>query len=304
MMQAMPSLLLTGASGFLGSVLRPRLAQSYRVIPASRSEHQAWLALDLTDAPAVTGAVDELRPAVVVHAAAWASVDGCERDQANAYTQNVRATANLVEACAGLDRPPRFLFVSTDQLYDGAGPHREDQANPRNVYALTKLWAESLVERLTNALVLRSNFFGLGRRPGEGLASWLLESFAAGRAVTLFDDVLFNPLYLEDYADLVHDLIASSASGVVNVGAAGGGLSKAAFGYALADCFGLSARSAVTSSVDNAKLMAVRPKDMRMDITRLRELLPGRTIPTVESGLERMRGDAFAQNKQTAEEPS
>ncbi|MBX9829355.1 MAG: SDR family oxidoreductase [Xanthobacteraceae bacterium] len=286
-------LLLTGASGFLGATLLPRLAADFAVAPLSRRGGAGFVAADLTEAAAVTRALREARPEIVVHAAAWTSVDGCERDQPQAYAQNVMATLNLVEACAALTPAPMIVYVSTDQFYDGAGPHAEDgPVTPRNVYALTKLWAEGIVLRAAGALVLRSNFFGIGRKPGEGLAGWLLESLAAGKPVTVFDDVLFNPLYLEDYADLLIELIRARAHGVVNLGADGEGPSKAAFAYALAERFGISAASASRGSVENLKLAAVRPKDMRMDVARLRALLPGRTIPTVASGIDRMKRDA------------
>jgi dTDP-4-dehydrorhamnose reductase len=286
-------LLMTGASGFLGATLLPRLAGEYAVTPVSRKTHQGWIEADLTDAPAVLRALRDVKPAIVVHAAAWTSVDGCERDQAQAYAQNVLAAENLVSACAALPTAPRIVFVSTDQLYDGPGPHGEDgPVTPRNVYALTKLWAENIVLRAPGSLVLRSNFFGHGRKPGEGLASWLIDSMAANKPVTVFDDVLFNPLYLVDYADLFLDLVRANASGVVNLGADGAGLSKAAFAYALAERFGVSAASAVTGSVESVKLAAVRPKDMRMNVSLLRASLPKRTIPTVEAGLERMHHDA------------
>jgi dTDP-4-dehydrorhamnose reductase len=284
---------MTGASGFLGATLLPRLAGEYAVTPVSRKARPGWIEADLTDAPAVLRALRDVKPAIVIHAAAWTSVDGCERDQAEAYVQNVLAAENLVSACAALSTAPRIVFVSTDQLYDGAGPHGEGgPATPRNVYALTKLWAEGIVLRAPGALVLRSNFFGHGRKPGEGLASWLLDSMAANKAVTVFEDVLFNPLYLQDYADLFLDLVRTGAQGVVNLGADGAGLSKAAFAYALAERFGVSAASAVTGSVESVKLAAARPKDMRMNVGRLRTLLPGRTFPTVATGLDRMRHDA------------
>ena len=286
-------LLMTGASGFLGTTLLPRLANEYAVTPVSRQAHSDWFEADLTDAPAVSQALRQVKPAIVLHAAAWTSVDGCERDQAQAYAQNVRAAENLVSACMDLPVMPRIVFVSTDQFYDGSGPHLEDgPVAPRNVYALTKLWAESIVLRVPGSLVLRSNFFGHGRKPGEGLASWLLDSMAAGKPVTVFDDVLFNPLYLEDYGDLLLDLVRTNAHGVVNLGADGPGLSKAAFAYALAERFGVSAASAVTGPVESLKLAAIRPKDMRMNVGRLRLLLPNRTIPTVAAGINRMRQDA------------
>jgi dTDP-4-dehydrorhamnose reductase len=288
-----PRLLLTGASGFLGAVLRPRLSEQYAVTAISRQCRKDWIEADLTNTAATSRAVSEVRPAIVIHAAAWTSVDGCERDQAQAYLQNVVATSNLVKACAALSPIPRFVFISTDQVYDGAGPHGENgPVVPRNAYALTKLWAEDIALRLASTIVLRSNFFGFGRRRDEGLASWLISSLSEGRTVTLFEDVLFNPLYIEDYVDLLLGLIGSKARGVVNVGADGEGLSKAAFAYVLAERFRIPTAGAVSASVESVKLPAARPKDMRMNIGRLRELLPGQAIPTVTEGIDRMRRDA------------
>lgn len=285
-------LLLTGASGFLGATLLPRLGVEYEVTPVSRGARPGWVKVDLSDAATVFQTLRECAPAIVVHAAAWTSVDGCERDQVRAYMQNVLAVENLFAACMALRVMPRIVYVSTDQVYDGIGPHGEGgPVAPRNVYALTKLWAESIVRRAESSLVLRSNFFGNGRKPDEGLASWLLNGMAAGKPLTVFGDVLFSPLYVEDYADLLLDLIRSGARGVVNLGAGDAGLSKAEFAYALAERFGVSAASAVVGSVEIVKLAAARPKDMRMDVGRLRALLPGRSIPSVASGINRMYND-------------
>src|SRR6185436_14884746 len=92
-------LLMTGASGFLGATLLPRLAAEYAVTPVSRQARTGWIEADLTDAPAVARALREAKPTTVVHAAAWTSVDGCERDQPQAHAQNVLAVENLVSAC-------------------------------------------------------------------------------------------------------------------------------------------------------------------------------------------------------------
>lgn len=293
----MQRLLLTGASGFLGGALRPVLGQRYAVVPVSRQPRDGWQAVDLTEAATVRHMIATMQPAVVVHAAALTAVDACERDQPQAYLQNVRATENLAAACAALPMPAKFVYISTDHMYDGPGPHSEDgPVRPLNVYALTKLWAEDIARRVPGALILRSNFIGLGDRPGQGLAGWLLKAIAERQPLTLFTDVLFNPLYLGDYADLLVDLLDSDADGVVNLGAAGGGMSKADFAAALAQQFDLTIAAATLASVDSLALPARRPKDMRMNVDRLQRLLPGRAVPTVESGLRRMRRDADRHN--------
>jgi len=197
-----PKLLFTGASGFLASNVLPWLAESFDCIGVSRSEpgdETSFLAAreqaDLTDPTAVKWLLRNRPVDVVVHAAALANVDACEREPAAAYRANVAMTANLVRAMTELGGNARLVLVSTDQVYNGPGPHAEGDVAPINVYALTKLWAEDWAERYGNALTVRVNFFGFNGRDRSGLAGWVARSLAARERITLFDDVMFNPLH-------------------------------------------------------------------------------------------------------------
>src|SRR6185437_16062802 len=82
---------------------------------------RCWQA-DLSEAERLTQALREARPAVVIHSAAIADVDACERDHALARAINVEGAANLARASAAVGA--HVIHVSTDYVFDGS------QANP------------------------------------------------------------------------------------------------------------------------------------------------------------------------------
>lgn len=287
-MTDLPPLLLTGASGTLGGVLSPRLSRQYTVHAVGNSRAPAWpggCAVDLTSPEAVQDLVTRVRPQVVVHAAALADVDACERDPARAWRLNVEMPRLLADAVGRTVPDALFVHVSSDQVYDGPGPHGEDHPAPCNTYALTKLWGEDWPRRLPRHLVLRTNFFLSGG--GRGFADWLIDSMGAGKPITLFEDVLFNPLHAADLADLLLELIDAGAVGTFNLGAGGNGMSKAEFARQLAARLGLPLENARSGRLAEVRLAARRPLDMRMDVGRLARAL-GRMPPTVEQGLDRL----------------
>ena len=95
----------------------------------------------------------EIRPDIVVHAAALANVDACENDPEAARRLNVGMTENLLDAIAAECPTCRFVYVSSDQVYDGQGPHDEASPCPGNVYGRTKLEGEEVALKHPDSLV-------------------------------------------------------------------------------------------------------------------------------------------------------
>ncbi|HEX5496012.1 MAG TPA: dTDP-4-dehydrorhamnose reductase, partial [Mycobacteriales bacterium] len=138
--------LVTGARGQLGSdVLRvlAGCAGAGRVTGLGRAE------LDLTDPAAVDTALAELRPDVVINAAAYTAVDAAEADEPAALAGNATGPANLARACA-THRVP-LVHVSTDYVFDGQAtePYPTDApTEPTSAYGRTKLAGEQAVRQL------------------------------------------------------------------------------------------------------------------------------------------------------------
>jgi dTDP-4-dehydrorhamnose reductase len=137
-----PRILLTGKSGQVGSALLPLLQGVGEVIAPGRHE------LDLLGANNLRRAVRDIRPELIINAAAYTAVDAAETDQANAGAINADAPALLAEE--GKKIGAALVHYSTDYVFDGLkeAPYVEtDPPHPINVYGQTKLAGEEAIRR-------------------------------------------------------------------------------------------------------------------------------------------------------------
>ncbi|MEW6593793.1 MAG: sugar nucleotide-binding protein [Thermodesulfobacteriota bacterium] len=293
-------LLLTGATGGLGAYLWPELVRIGAMITGVSRSHgnaEGILRADLTSAEESAAVLRHVAPRVIVHAAAMTDVDGCQGNPQGAFLANVHATRLLVDWVRHESPETTVVLVSTDQVYGVIpGPHAETCPGPVNIYGWTKLWAEDLVRTLDRFLVLRINYVGRGTAQRPGLSQWIVSSLRAGRPITLFRDVLFNPLSGTQMAAAMAALISGGVEGVYNLGAMGEGVSKADFALRLAGRLGLPTSSARSGSLAEVALKAPRPHDTRMDVSRLASRL---VLPDMEMVIA-----SVAEELQTAERGS
>ena len=165
--------LLTGAGGFTGPYVRRRLESAGATVTGLLRPGEAGAAQDIaceiTDAPALRGAVAEARPDHVIHLAAISFVPFA--DSGALMEINVRGTRNLLEACAALSQAPRkIILASSANVYGNApvSPIREDAPlAPASDYAASKVEVERLAAewgaRLPILLVRPFNYTGVGQ---------------------------------------------------------------------------------------------------------------------------------------------
>ncbi|MDP1682601.1 MAG: SDR family oxidoreductase [Burkholderiales bacterium] len=283
--------LITGASGLLGATLAPYLkGLGYTVLMHGKSAGND-VSCDLTDKSATRAMLEETRPNIVVNLVALTNVDKCEESPHDAYLLNVRTVENLVAGMRGrVD--PYLIQISTDQVYDSIGPSPEDEIRLTNTYALTKYAGELAAARMPST-ILRTNFFGHSALPGrKSFSDWLLESLRNGDPISVFTDVVVNPLALETLSAMIGRVIERRVEGVFNLGSRGA-MSKADFAFELARIYGLSIQNVRRGSVGDMNLRAYRPRDMSMDCSRF-EAAFDVELPTLQNEICELKRNTHA----------
>ena len=198
-------ILLLGRNGQLGWELKRTLAPLGDVVPLGRAE------LDLTDFRAIREAVREIKPQLIVNAAAYTAVDRAETEPDVARAVNGTAPGVLAEEGRRVDAA--LVHVSTDYVFDGRkrSPYTEDDApHPINVYGRSKLEGEQAVQAVGGAyLILRTSWlYGLR---GKSFLLTILRRAEEAKALRVVDDQIGSPTWVGFLAEAVAQILSSSA---------------------------------------------------------------------------------------------
>jgi len=208
-------ILVTGGHGLLGRSLAALSTSDRPIVCLGRRD------LDVTDEASIRGALEHVRPVIVVNAAAMTDVDGCERDPDKAMRENATGPRLLAEACvrAGVN----IVQVSTDFVFDGSKrePYTiEDVPNPISVYGKSKLEGErAVLAARPEAVVVRTSWlFGIG---GKNFASRIFDYAASSNRLKGIKDMRSLPTYAPDLAQRILEIVDSGAGGTFHI--TGGG---------------------------------------------------------------------------------
>jgi len=158
----MKKILLTGGNGFFCTRFALRYKNTYEILSASSS------LLDITNEEKVTEIFEDFKPDYVIHAAAKASTEFCDKNPELAYKINVTGALNVAKACKKAHS--KMIFLSTEQVFNGnveVGPYtEEDTPRPDTMYGKNKLEAEGLLKEVLDELwVIRFTWlFGMPER--------------------------------------------------------------------------------------------------------------------------------------------
>jgi dTDP-4-dehydrorhamnose reductase len=148
------------------------------------------------------------RPDVVVHAAAWTDVDGCEFDPNKAYRVNSKGTKNVAIACKAAGST--LVYIGTDYVFSGKKktPYKEtDRTGPISVYGDSKLKGETAIKKiLKKYFILRTSW--LYGHHGRNFVDTVLAKAKAENTLKVVSDQVGSPTYTKDLAKAISMLLA------------------------------------------------------------------------------------------------
>jgi dTDP-4-dehydrorhamnose reductase len=269
--------LVIGGSGQIGGWLLHHLAGRGHEATGTYAQHPmpGLIHLDAGDAEAATAMVRDSRPDVVFYPAGFTWVDGCERDPGRARAANVDQPRNLARAAA--DPGGRFVYYSTDYVFDGrGGPDAENSPpNPLSQYGASKLEAErALASELGDrVLIIRTSWVFGPERQGKNFGYQLVRALREGKELPTPSDMFSNPSYGPDVALASVLLVESGTSGLIHV-AGPEVVSRVEFARQVATGFGLDPALIIPRPTPELLQGAPRPLNGGLLTHRLNALLP------------------------------
>lgn len=287
-------ILITGASGFLGWRVAQKLGERslpFFVLvhdsPPPRIDCMKIVRGDLADPDRIRRILREIDPEVVIHMAAMRNTGACEKNPLKAHEINVQSVRNMLDALS--PEKCRFIFTSTDLVFDGlkGNYYKEgDPPNPKMVYAQNKRDAESLINAWgPNRVVLRTALMYGPPSPAYGSFLEWLEQGLRGAGVDLFTDEYRTPLYVDDAADCVVWLSRSDFAGTLHLGGSER-RSRYDFGVEFARIAGLDPAKIRPVRQNDVKTPVYRPPDVSLDSSLAREV-SGFSTMGVREGIEK-----------------
>jgi len=198
-------ILITGPTGQFGRELIRVLDEEALLLLTHKD-------IDIRD-PKLIQRIVELKPDIIIHAAAYTDVDGCERDPESAFQINTLGTRHVVLGAEKVGA--KLVYISTDYVFNGEKrvPYVEsDDTCPINVYGRSKLGGEDLVRACSVpwTIVRTAWVYGKGRK---NFITNVLEWAKDLPVLKLVEDKRGSPTYAKDLAFAVRHVIRVGASG-------------------------------------------------------------------------------------------
>jgi dTDP-4-dehydrorhamnose reductase len=199
----MSTILVTGASGQLGSEIRERSGRysGYTFVFTDTGE------LDITDPQATASFIAELSPSWVINCAAYTAVDKAEDDEEAATLINAGGVENIVSAITGSDC--KLIHISTDYVFDGTSsvPYLEnDNPSPDSAYGRSKLAGEKVAMGWPQTVIIRTSW--LYSSYGNNFVKTILGKAGSVQSINVVFDQVGSPTYAADLASAILEIIS------------------------------------------------------------------------------------------------
>ena len=284
-------ILVTGASGQVGLALAKELRPLGDLCLTNRQD------LDLSNPHSISGRLEEIKPGLIINAAAYTAVDKAESEPDIAYTVNGTAVGVLGEWAARKDVP--LIHFSTDYVFDGQAsePYEESHPiNPLSIYGKSKAEGERLLlDSGAPCLIVRTAW--VYSATGKNFLKTMVRLAAERDELAVVSDQIGTPTSADQIAKFIRYVIGGGrealqarfekSSHLVNFTAAGWtswhGFASAIFAGMKRHSLPVKAAKVRAIPSSDYPTPAVRPKFSRLSLDRLASVFDYQPEPWVQA---------------------
>ncbi|MFC1807646.1 dTDP-4-dehydrorhamnose reductase [Candidatus Omnitrophota bacterium] len=279
--------LVTGSEGMLGQALMKVLPEAGFEVEGTdiRSDKNR---ADITSDSQIISLINQQKPDIVIHAAAFTDVDASEQDPAKASYVNGIGTKNVAVGCKESDA--FCVYISTDFIFDGNRtiPYTEkDLTGPLNAYGRSKLEGENFIsEILTRSLIIRSSWlFGEG---GKNFVDTIINKAIEEKYLRVVDDQRGSPTYTMDLAHAIVRVLPQDRESITKTLhiSNSGFCTWFEFAREILDVKALKDGVLEAAASSEIGSLAIRPKMSILDNSKLKSLY-GDIMPSWQDALRR-----------------
>ncbi|MDD3322171.1 MAG: sugar nucleotide-binding protein [Paludibacter sp.] len=286
----MKTILITGSSGFIGNYLAEKFREDYIIIGIDKESIERkfngfFYKIDIKNYKEIEKVFDLHSIDYVIHAAAEKSLSKCENNFEAAYHTNFTATIEIYNLAKR--KNAKFIFISSDQVFDGKHGNYLEESNTKaiNQYGELKVLAENILKKDINVAICRTAMV-FGEIPTHQLTYFdniknhstlvvqgfivqhVLHKLTNKEPIILPEDEFITPTSIELLFCQLKIILEENITGIIHC-CGSEKVSRYEFGKMIAKRFDLDDRY-VIAGVSND---LIRPKDVSLDTTQSSRIL-------------------------------
>jgi len=295
---------ITGSTGLLGSTLLRQapshieLGASYNVNKLVPNVSCRYFYADITRKNLIAKAFSSFKPDVVIHTAAIATPDYCDKHKEEAYRVNVVGTKNIIKECR--KNNVVLVYITTNGVYDGEYPPYDESIKPKPIdfYGKTKYQSEKLVmqSKVPYIIIRLITMYGWNNPfERQNPVTWLLEILGRNKTpINMVTDMFCNFLFVEEASKAIWKSILSKQWGESFNIAGKNCQSRFDFTREIAKVFGLDQRMIYPVTLNFFKYFVPRPKNTCFITNKMEKVLKIKPINTTK-GLRHMKNNPISE---------
>lgn len=268
--------LVIGGSGFVGNTLM----KYFSALGTSSTLKKGFIRLDVRNKNNAKHLIEQINPDLVINSSGLTGVDYCESHPEEAMLINGTAVADIAEIAEA--NGSIFCHISTDYVFSGSSGHykEDDPTGPVNVYGLSKLKGEALLEGDKAIIVRISTPYGVNySERKKTFLEFIVNNLNEGKRISIVKDQLTTPTYVKEIPLVIEKIYNSGLYGTFHLGGKEC-LSRYDFSLLVADEFSLDKDLIDPSITKNMGFIAERPLNVCMDSSKISRLFQASDVRT------------------------